>query len=41
MKYNIEDFGASPNNENNALYIQKAIDEASKNNGIVIIPSIK
>ncbi len=41
MRYNIEDFGANPNNENNALYIQKAIDEASKNKGIVVIPKNK
>ena len=39
MNYNILDFGASVDNLDNAIYIQKAIDEASLYNGRVIIPT--
>lgn len=39
-KYNILDFGASTLKPNNRIYIQKAIDECSKNGGgMVIIPN--
>ncbi len=40
MDFNILDFGANKDYSNNSVYIQKAIDECSKNNGgRVIIPS--
>lgn len=42
MDFNILDYGANPDFENNSTYIQKAIDECYKNNGgRVIIPSGK
>ena len=34
----IQDFGAKPENKNNAIYIQKAINMASQEQGRVIIP---
>lgn len=38
MNFNIVDFGAKESNVDNAIYIQKAIDKANKNNGIVTVP---
>lgn len=40
MIYNIEEYGANPNNKNNSEFIQKAIDDAFNNGGgKVIVPS--
>ncbi len=38
MNYNIRTFGADEANKNNAPFIQKAIDEASFHQGVVVIP---
>ncbi len=38
MDYCIQDFGAKPENKNNAIYIQNAINMASQEQGRVIIP---